>query len=250
MLYISHSENLKKLQILLIIYFRCGIVLPTLANRIQVIRCSWIPCVIQIICYVSISDAPETWIAKEFRIFTELTMLNNHLQSIAKENRNQLLDFPETDPAQCISYHPGIETRSKQYRVDVLHPETWLTYSRFTQRIQPSISLLPYEMQAHLSYVTAPIFNSTANVNKLPLIMNIQSHAWHASQPCIPTSYDPWVFHFAPFQAYILPSWMCWICGCQHTQSVHLSDTKLLGTGAAHPARPQQTIKSMLDWYV
>jgi len=56
--------------------------------------------------------APDTTIAKEFGIFTESTMLKN-LQSIAKENRYQLLDFPEADPAQYISNHPGIDKLSK-----------------------------------------------------------------------------------------------------------------------------------------
>ena len=68
-------------------------------------------------------------------------MLNN-LQSIAKENHNQLLDFPETDPAQYISNHPEIERLSKRYPVDVLYPEMWLTYSQRTRRIQQSISSL------------------------------------------------------------------------------------------------------------
>ena len=52
-------------------------------------------------------------------------MLNN-LQSIAKENRNQCLDFPETDPVQYISNHPGIERLSKRYPVDVSYPDTRL----------------------------------------------------------------------------------------------------------------------------
>jgi len=34
-----------------------------------------------------------------------------------------------------------------------------------------------------------------------------------------------------------------------HTEC-HLSDTKLLGAGAAHPARPKLISKSMLDRYV
>jgi len=69
------------------------------------------PCVIRIIGYFSISGAPDTRITKEFGIFTESTMLNN-LKAIAKENCCQLYDFPETDPAQYISNHPGIERLS------------------------------------------------------------------------------------------------------------------------------------------
>jgi len=87
----------------------------------------------------------------------------NHLQSIAKENRYQLLEFPETDPAQYISNHPGIERRSKQYRVDESYPETQVAYSRLIRRIQPSISLLSNEIQALLRYDTARIFSKTAN---------------------------------------------------------------------------------------
>jgi len=107
------------------------------------------PCKIQIISYLSISGAPDTRIAKEFGIFTESTMLNN-IQWIAKENRYQLLDFPETDPAQYMSNHPGIERVSKRYPVDVSYPETQLAYSRLTRRIQLNISLLRNEIQPHL----------------------------------------------------------------------------------------------------
>jgi len=49
-----------------------------------------------------------------------------------------------------ISNHPGIERLSKRYRVDVSYPETRLTYSRLTRSIQPSISSLRNEVQAHL----------------------------------------------------------------------------------------------------
>jgi len=70
--------------------------------------------VIQIICNVSISGAPDTRIVKEFRIFTESTILN-HSQSIAKENRYQHFDLPETDPAQDISVYPWIDRQSRRY---------------------------------------------------------------------------------------------------------------------------------------
>ena len=151
----------------------------------------------------------------------------NHLQSIAKENCYQLLEFPDTDPAQYISNHPGIERRSRWYRVDVSYPETQLVYSKFTRRIQPSISSLSNEIQAYLRFDTACRLNSTATFEKLALIFNMRSHFRNASEPYIPTSHFPWVIHFAPLQAYFLPSWMCWICACRHTQSDHLSDTKL-----------------------
>ena len=104
---------------------------------------------IPIICCLSISDAPDTIIAKEFEIFTELTMLDN-LQSIAQENRYQHLDSPETDPAQYISNYPGLGRLSKPYRVDVSYANTRLAYCSLTRRIQLCISSLRNGVQAHL----------------------------------------------------------------------------------------------------
>ena len=57
----------------------------------------------------------------------------NHCQSIAQENRSQLLDSPETDPVQYIANHPWIDRLSKRYRVDASYPETRLAYSRLTR---------------------------------------------------------------------------------------------------------------------
>jgi hypothetical protein len=74
--------------------------------------------VIECIHSMSISGVPDTRFVKEFVIFTESTMLNN-VQSIANENCDQHLDFPETDSAQYISNHPVIERQSKRYPVDV-----------------------------------------------------------------------------------------------------------------------------------
>jgi len=141
----------------------------------------------------------------------------NQLQSIAKEDRCELLDFPRTDPAQYISNHPGIERQSKQYQVDVSYPKTRLAYSRLAPRIQPSISSLSNEIQAHLRFDTAYIFDSMANLDKPLLITIMQLHSRHAFEPCLPTSHYPWVIHFAPFQAYFVPSWIRWFCACQHT---------------------------------
>jgi len=107
------------------------------------------PSVIQIIGNLPISGTPDTRIAKEFGIFSESTLLNNS-QSMAKENRYQLLDISETDPAQHISDHPGIEQLSMPDRVDVSYPETRLAYSRLPPREQLSISSLWNEIQAHL----------------------------------------------------------------------------------------------------
>jgi hypothetical protein len=75
-------------------------------------------------------------------------MLNN-LQWNAKANHYQLLNLPETDPAQYIPNHPGIETISMPYPVDVSYPETQLAYSRCTRRIQTRISGLKNDIQGH-----------------------------------------------------------------------------------------------------
>jgi len=171
----------------------------------------------------------------------------NHLQSIVKENHYQLLDIPGTDPAQYITNHPGTAKASKWYRVDISCPETWLAYSRLIIKIKPSISLLSNEIQVHIRIETARIFSSTADFVKLPISINMQSHSRHASGLCIPTLHYPWVIHFASFWVYFLPSWICWICVWQHTQSVNLSDTKLSGAGAADSARPQLISECMLD---
>jgi hypothetical protein len=70
------------------------------------------PCVIQIMCFLSVAGSPDTRIAKGFRIFTESSMLNN-LQSIAHEDCYKHLNSPEADPAQYISNYSGIERLSK-----------------------------------------------------------------------------------------------------------------------------------------
>ena len=139
--------------------------------------------VIPIISYLPIAGAPGTGIAKQFRIFTESTMLKT-LQSITQENRDQLLDSPEADPTQYISNHPEMGRLSRQYRVDVSYPKTWLVYSSDAWRIRPSISSLWNEVQAHLrsslllslivSYLTLHAC-SKPNFNTLPLIINIWS---------------------------------------------------------------------------
>jgi hypothetical protein len=67
------------------------------------------PSVIAIIQYLSLSGTLDSRIVKEFRIFTESTMLSNY-KSIAKDNCYQILDFPGTDPAHNINNHPGIGT--------------------------------------------------------------------------------------------------------------------------------------------
>jgi len=74
----------------------------------------------------------------------------NDFHSIAQENHCQLLDSPETDLAQNISHHPGIERQSNRYWMDESYSKTQLVYSRLTKRIQPSISSRRNEVHAHL----------------------------------------------------------------------------------------------------
>jgi hypothetical protein len=105
--------------------------------------------VLEITGYLSISGTPDTRIAKEFSIFCESTILN-HLQLFAKENRYQLLDCPETDPAQSISNHLGIERLSKPYPVDESYPETRLVFSSLSRVFKQIISSHRNNLQAHL----------------------------------------------------------------------------------------------------
>jgi len=57
------------------------------------------------------------------------------------------------------------------------------------------------------------------------------------------------VVHFAPLQAYFFLS-ECVEYVAASTQSVHLTETKLLGAEAAHPVQPQQLSEAILDRYV
>jgi len=107
------------------------------------------PCVIRVLCFLSISCAPDPRIVKEFGIFTKSTMLNN-LQSIVQENHLQPLNTPETDSAQYTCNHSGIERLSNQYWVDITYSKIQLVYFRLTWRIQQSISSLKNEVNAHL----------------------------------------------------------------------------------------------------
>ena len=151
MLYISLCENLSSCSpCILSTYIIC----VELWFRNLQIRSVWsdvpkLPTLIRIICCLSIWSALDTGVPNESRILTESSVWNN-LQSIAQENRCQLLDPPVTDPVQYISNHPWIERLSKRYRVDVLYRETWLAYFRLTRSIQSSISLPRNEVQAHL----------------------------------------------------------------------------------------------------
>jgi hypothetical protein len=115
----------------------------------QLSRAPGPPCVIQIICFLSIAGALDTTIVKEFVIFTESIMLNN-LQSIAHENCYQHLYSPETEPSLYISNHPGIERLSMWYWVDPSYSKTRLVDSSLTRGIPLSISSFSNEIQAHL----------------------------------------------------------------------------------------------------
>jgi len=138
-----------------------------------------LPNLMPISCCLSISGAPDTRVTKEFGIFTESSMLNN-LQSIAQENRSQLLDSPETDPVQYISNHPGIDRLSKQYRVDISYPKTWLAYSRLSSRIQPSISSLRNEVQAH---------HKSTLLSRL-MVSDLTPHAYSIHWPILTSSHS------------------------------------------------------------
>ena len=131
------------------------------------------------------SGAPDTRVMKEFEIFTESSMLNN-LQSIAKENRSQLLDPPETDPVENISSHPGIDRQSKRYQVDVSYPETRLPYSRLIRSTLPSIFSFMNEVQAHLKFT---------HLSQL-MVSDLTPHEYSIHRPILTSShslftYDP-----------------------------------------------------------
>jgi len=150
-----------------------------------------------------------------------------------------------------ISNHPGIERQSKRYRVDVSYPETWLAYSRLTRIVQPSISSLRNEVQAHLK---STILSSL-------MVSDLTQHAYSIHRPILTSrrlllSYAPTPrraserFTFCSIRS-IFPSFLnaLNLCLPAHTEN-HLSDMILLGAGAAHPSRPKLISESMLDWYV
>jgi len=106
----------------------------------------------------------------------------------------------------------------------------------------------PVEVNGH-KFDTTCTFYSMSDFNKPPLIINVWSHSRHTSELLIPTSHYPWMVHFAPFQAYFFLS-DCVESVAASTLSIHLTDTKLWGAGAAQPARPQQISDALLDWCV
>ena len=216
------------------------------------------PSVIQILHFLPNSGVHDTRIVKEFWIFAESPMLNN-LQSISQENHYQDLDSPETDPVQYISNHPGIGGLSMWYRQLMYHilryglhildlPKNTAKevlgqkYSSYPPRIHSAVQF------DGLRFYTAHIFNSKANFDMQPLILNILSYSRHASEQCIPTSHYCWKIHVATFKLYFLSSWILWICGCQDTGCL-LSHTTHLHVAVTHPAWPQPQIW-MIDWSV
>ena len=137
-----------------------------------------LPSLIPLPCWLSISGAPDTRVTKEFEIFTQLSMLNN-LLSIAQENRSQRFDPPETDPIQYISNHPGIDRQSKRYRVDVSYSGTRLVYPRLTRSIQPNISSLRNEVQAHLKFTNLPRL----------MVSDLTPHTYSIHRPILTSSH-------------------------------------------------------------
>ena len=142
------------------------------------------PSVIQMICFMSVSGAPDITIANEFRKFTESTMLNN-LEWIAQGNRYQHLDSPETDPAQYMSNHLGIERLSRRYRVDVSYPKTRQAYSRLTRTIQLSISSLWNQVHARL--------RSTLLLNLM--VSDLTPHAYYIQRLISTTRFSLWTYN-------------------------------------------------------
>jgi hypothetical protein len=172
------------------------------------------PCVIQIICCVSISGAPDTRIAKAFGIFTESTMLIIYSQLQKRMAVNFLTFLRQIQHSISLIIHGQKDSLSyielmhcilrHSSHISCLSDEYSRVFPRTVMKFRHTSDLTPYAY-------------STANFDQPPLIINMRSHSRHASEPCIPTSHYPWVIHFAPFQAYFLPSWMRWICACQHT---------------------------------
>jgi len=139
-------------------------------------------------------------------------------------------------------------------------------YFRLNQSIQPSISSLKIEVQAHL--------NST--LRSRLMVSDLTPHEYSIHRPSLKSrysllpydstqGYDPTpgmplnrVYPLRiTFEQFILlhskhilsflNALNLWLPA--HTEC-HLSDTKLLGAGAAHPTRPKLISISMLDRYV
>jgi hypothetical protein len=112
--------------------------------------------------------------------------MSNNYQSIAQENRSQLLDSPETDPVQYIANHPWIDRLSKRYWVDASYPETRLACSNLTQWIQPNISSLRNEVQAHLK---------STLLSRL-MVSDLTPHAYSIHRPILTRSH--WLLTYDP----------------------------------------------------
>jgi len=208
-----------------------------------------------IICFLSISGAPNTRIAEEFMIFTELTMLNNLLSTVP-ENRNQHLNSPETDPAQYISNHPRIERLSKQYRVNLLYGKRWLAYSRLTWRIQLSVSSLKNEVQAHLRFTLLPsliVSDMTPHSYSIQRLIETISHSLltYDSTPGMPLNHV-FPLHIT-FERFILlhSKHISFLCECfdsvaASTQSVILQTLKFWVQARLIPLGPSSYLNLCL----
>jgi len=199
------------------------------------------PCVIQIICFLSIAGTPDTTIAKEFGIFTESIMLNN-LQSSAHENRYQHLNSPEPDPSRYISNHPGLQRLSKQYQVDVSYRETRLAYSRHTRRITPSISSLSNEIQAHL--------RSTLLLSVM--VSDSTPHTYSIQWPISPCRHSSFTYHPTPGTPLNHKYPLCITFGSEAAgaQSVICQTLNLLVQVQLIPLEPSVISESKLHQYV
>jgi hypothetical protein len=131
-----------------------------------------------------------------------------------------------------------------------LYPETRFAYSRLTRRVEPSISSLRNEVQAHLK---GTMLSSL-------MVSDLTPHAYSIQQPILTSRLSLLSYAPTPRRAselFILLSRSIFssflnalnLCLPAHTENHH-SDTKLLGAGAAHPARPKLICESMLHRYV
>jgi len=133
-------------------------------------------------------------------------------------------------------------------------------YSRLIQRIQPSISSLRNEVQAHLKstllsrLMVSDLTPHTYSIHR-PILTSSHSLLTYDPTPGMPMNrvyplriaLEPFILLHSKHIFSFLNALNLWLPA--HTEC-HLSDTKLLGAGAAHSARPKLISDSMLDRYV
>jgi hypothetical protein len=141
-----------------------------------------------------------------------------------------------------------------------LYRETQLVYPRLTRRIQPSISSPRNEAQARLKssllsrLMVSDLTPHTYSIHR-PILTCSHSFLTYYPTPGTPLNrvyplritlkrftllHSKHIFSFLNALNLWLPA---------HTEC-HLSDTKLLGAGAAHPTRAKLISESMLVRYV